>query len=214
MWIVVTCRHRNKLGLLRMSTGCLPNTGTSNPGTQQFIPNPGRHSQKTQFALIYYSKWPQKTQFALIYYLKWPQKTQFALIYYSKWPQKTQFALIYYSKWPQKTQFALIYYLKWPYNFLICCDVPIWCELLSCAKLLWWAKLCYIVSWVNPQKKFCIAHHINRFGVVCQINVMCQIVVMSYTGVAKTHRMPEVAGHFPQKSHYLQGPCAENNLSR
>ena len=29
--------------------------------------------------------------------------------------------------------------------------------------------------------------------------------------VAKTHRMPQVAGHFPQKRHYSQGFCAEND---
>jgi len=43
---------------------------------------------------------------------------------------------------------------------------------------------------------------------VCDADILCR---RGYR-VAKNHRMPEVAGHFPQKSHQFQGSFAENDL--
>ena len=49
---------------------------------------------------------------------------------------------------------------------------------------------------------------------ICMYDIHCRILGQNAYRVAKMHRMPLVAGLFPQKSHQLQGSFAESNLHR
>jgi len=61
----------------------------------------------------------------------------------------------------------------------------------------------------NPSECACATSHGTHMNVwECQVSM----VGNAKYSVAKTHRMPYVAGHNPQISHYLQGSFAENDL--
>jgi len=68
---------------------------------------------------------------------------------------------------------------------------------------------------VQSQEPFSATPRYDRSGLpsinIIMTSINSALYVTAYK-VAKTHRMSEVAGHFPQKSHEVLGSFAENDL--